>query len=189
MRERQCSGVQAESRSRRSRVAVGVELIAENRVTKREHVDTQLVTPTCVGREANSGPCETIFVGATRKHFVVGATWFAFCLVHDLPGAAKRLLPKRNIDGAAITGEMSGHQCLVGLVDGARFECHRQRAVRVCVARKHDHARGVAVESMHNARAREIALQSRHQAVGLLGADSRHRQEPRRLVADHEERV
>jgi TolB protein len=193
MREGEGPRVEAEPWPRGSGRSLRVELVAEDRVADREHVDTQLVTATGVGRELHARPGEpvarSIPVAAALEHLVVGAARLSLGQVHDLAGAAERLLAERQIDRAAVVGEMARHERLVGLVDRAGLERHGERAVRLRVSGEHDHARGVAVEPVDDAGPGVVALQPRHEAVRLLGADSGHREQPGLLVADDEERV
>ena len=106
--------------------------------------------------------------------------------MHHLARATKRFLPQGKIDVTGIVSHMSGHQRLVGLLNLACFEHHRERAVRLCVARKHHDARGVAIESVHDACAEIVNLQPSNKTIRLLRPNSGDRQQPRSLVAHDE---
>lgn len=151
-------------------------------MSDREHMDAQLVAAAREGREAHARPREALTVLPAPDDREVRSAVFPLRHVHDLPCAAERLLAERQVDGAAIRRNMPLDERLVLLLDRARLEGHRERAVGVGVARQHDHARGVAVEAMHDARAWKRSLQPSNETVRLVGADPRNREKPRRLV-------
>jgi len=109
--------------------------------------------------------------------------------VDDLQRGVHEVLADGQVDLARVLRRMAGHQRGVALAGLSPLELHAERAVGRGIARQDDHAARVAVEPVHDARARPPCLQPRHQAIGLLGPDSRHREQPAGLVDDQQPAV
>ena len=166
------------------RLALRVQLVAQDRVSDREHVHPQLVAPTRLRQEPHPRPREAIRIRPALQHLERRQTRLSLRQVHHLTGAAQGLLAKRKVDLSPVGADVPRDQRLVLLLDLARLETHREPPMPLGPAREHHHARGIAIEPMHDACTGMRRLQSRHQAIGLLRPDSRHRKEPRILVAD-----
>ncbi len=132
--------MQTKPRSRGSRHAFCVEIIAKNRMPNREHVDAQLMTSTGARKESNPRPRKAVGVTPAFQHFVGRETRLPFFVVHDLSRASECFLSKRKVHLTEITRDMPGDKRLVLLLNLAGLERHRQRTVRHCITRKHNDA-------------------------------------------------
>ena len=125
---------------------------------------------------------------AAAGHPPAGEARLAVDVVHHLERGVIEVLADREVDLAIVLGGVPGDQRVVRLLGLPILELAAELAVSLGVEGHDDDAAGVPVESMHDPGPGMGVGDPLGEAVGLLRADSRHREEPGRLV-EHDQAV
>ena len=172
----------------------GIEIITQDDMADLLEVHSKLVASAGSWFQLDSGDRE-VWVGIDAGERVVQISHFAAagdlpaCLaglavdmIDHLARRVVQVLADGKVDLAAVLLRMTGHQGVIGLLGLAILELAAQLSVSLGIECHHDHTTGVAIESMDDPRSGMGGGDPAGEAVGLLGADPRNREETGGLV-------
>lgn len=160
------------------RLPVGIERIAQNRMSDFAHVDAKLV-----GAAGFREHPDAAFGFGDFEPFPVG-DGLPTLIADHLHGPVGPIDHERHINGARWLGEFAPDSCDVSLFHLTFFELKPEVALRVWRQCKDHDPRRIAVESVYQKRVREGGLRPREKTICQMSALTRHGQETGRFVED-----
>ncbi len=148
-------------------------MVTDDWVSNRLQVHAQLMTPTGLWLKFKEcGRATESLRWISFEDAPTSNAGLAEFEINDVNRGALRLLPQWKIDFAVVQFGRPIDNGEVELRRFPRFKLPRKFTMRVSVAREHEHAGGVHVEPMHNARIGKLALHAGNQAIGFARSDS-----------------
>src|SRR5512139_3564316 len=188
MREAQRAGVQQQAGRQGLHVGRRVQGVAEDGVPQFGEVDAQLVRAAGDRLQFDAGGPSGF---AVPQHAPAGEARLAVLAIDDPQGPVGPVDEDRQVDRSPDVRRRCGppgDDCDVALADLARGEGLGKRTLRRRAARHHHQPGSCHVEPVHDQRIGVAGLHPSAQAILLVGAAPRHRQEAAGLV-DHQQGV